>query len=62
MTTFTVWRFDTPDGAEEAAAKVKDAQAQGMVTLLDHAVVSWPPGAAHPSTHHSHDEAKRGAG
>jgi uncharacterized membrane protein len=62
MTTFTVWKFDTPEGAERASAILKGAARDGLVNVLDHAVVSWPVGASHPDTKHSHDEAKRGAG
>jgi uncharacterized membrane protein len=33
-----------------------------MIKILDHAVVSWPEGESHPTTKHSHDDNKRGAG
>ena len=62
MTTFTVWKFETPSGADRAAAVLKDAAAEGLVTILDEAVVTWPPGAERPDTHHSHDERRRGVG
>jgi uncharacterized membrane protein len=62
MTTFTVWKFATQDGAEQASSIVKDAEADRLVKVLDHAVVSWPQGASHPTTKHSHDENVRGAG
>ena len=60
MTSFTVWKFDHPDGAERAASVLSDAAAD--VKILDHAVVSWPEGASQPRTKHSHDDPKRGAG
>src|SRR5262245_48603007 len=39
MTTFTVWKFETPDGAQHAAEMLKDASSEGLVTIVDHAVV-----------------------
>jgi len=61
MTTFTVWKFDDPDGAGRAAGVLNDAAADGLVRILDHAVVSWPEGAAQPTTKHAHDDPKHGA-
>jgi uncharacterized membrane protein len=61
MTTFTVWKFETPDGAEHAAQVLKDAEADGLVKIDDHAVMTWPVGADKPETHHKHDDSKRGA-
>ena len=61
MTTFTVWKFEDPDGAEHAAKTLKAAEADGLVTVVDHVVMTWPPGADKPQTHHSHDDPKRGA-
>jgi uncharacterized membrane protein len=61
MTTFTVWKYEDPDGAAKAAEVLEDAQAEGMVTIVDHAVLSWPAGADKPELHHKHDSAKRGA-
>ena len=62
MTAFTVWKFDDPDGAAAAAVSLKLAASDGVVTILDHAVVSWPEGASHPTTSHTHDDRRRGAG
>jgi len=61
MTTFTVWKFEDPDGAAGAESSLKSAAADGLVTIVDHAVVSWPEGAEKPSLHHDHDGPKRGA-
>ena len=61
MTTFTVWKFDDPEGAAHAASVVKDAESEGMVKVVDHAVMTWPLGADKPETHHKQDGAKRGA-
>lgn len=62
MTTFTVWKFEDPDGAEHASDLLRSAAHDGLVKILDHAVVSWPVGASQPETTHGHDETKRGAG
>jgi len=62
MTTFTVWKFDSPDGAEHAEGQLKSAADDSLVKILDHAVVTWPVGASHPETKHKHDDTKRGAG
>lgn len=62
MTAFTVWKFEDPQGADHASALLKDAEADGLVKIMDHAVVSWPAGAKRPTTKHEHDETKRGTG
>jgi uncharacterized membrane protein len=62
MAMFTVWKFDDPEGAGKAAAIVKDAASEGLVTLVDHAVVEWPEGAKHPTTHGVHDDAAKAGG
>ncbi|HEY9293995.1 MAG TPA: DUF1269 domain-containing protein [Microlunatus sp.] len=61
MTAFTVWRFEDPDGARRAASVLKDAQADGLVEIVDHAVVTWPLDEEKPTTEHAHDDPKRGA-
>ena len=62
MTTFTAWKFDTPEGADHATAVLKEAARGGLVSVLDHAVVSWPVGAAKPRTSHGHEDTWHGAG
>jgi uncharacterized membrane protein len=62
MTTFTVWKFEDPDGAGRAEASLKSAAGEGLVKIVDHAVMSWPVGADKPELHHKHDSSKRGAG
>jgi uncharacterized membrane protein len=62
MTTFTVWKFDDPDGAGQAASILKNAESDGLVEVHDHAVVSWPVGASKPKAEHGHESTKRGAG
>lgn len=62
MTTFTVWKFDTPEGAQKMSRILLSAEKDGLVTVVDHAVVSWPVGADKPSVDHSHSGERRGAG
>jgi uncharacterized membrane protein len=61
MTSFTVWKFEEPDGAEHATKVLKDAASEGLVKIVDHAIVTWPEGAEEPETKHSHGGAKHGA-
>jgi uncharacterized membrane protein len=62
VTTFTVWKFNDPDGAANAETALRSAQTDGVVTIVDHAVMSWPSGADKPEVRHQHDDSKRGAG
>jgi uncharacterized membrane protein len=62
MTTFTVWKFDNPVGASQAVAILENAQADGLVKIIDHAVVSWPEGAERPETNAVHEDKRRGTG
>jgi uncharacterized membrane protein len=48
--TLTVWKFNTPQGAEEAATTVKDLAKQRIVSLHDAAIVSWAKGEKKPRT------------
>lgn len=62
MTTFTVWKFDTSDGADAAVSILEHAESEGIVKVLDHAVVSWPLGQSRPKTKHVHEATRRGTG
>jgi uncharacterized membrane protein len=62
MTAFTVWKFDTPEGAQKAASLLEGAADDGLVKILDHAVVTWPVGAKRPETKQGHEESRRGTG
>ena len=62
MTAFTVWKFDDPGGADQAAHILESAASDGLVKIHDHAVVTWPVGEPRPTTTHGHDATKRGAG
>ncbi|WP_436771369.1 DUF1269 domain-containing protein [Yinghuangia sp. YIM S09857] len=50
MTTLTVWKFTTPDGAELAEEKLLALQKQDLVTVVDAAVVAWPEDRKKPRT------------
>lgn len=60
MTTFTVWKFEDPQGADHASSLLRDAAHDGLVSIIDHAVVSWPVGAERPTIKHTHDDTRRG--
>ncbi|QWZ08291.1 DUF1269 domain-containing protein [Nocardioides panacis] len=60
MTAFTVWKFEDPQGAAHASSLLEDAAHDGLVRIMDHAVVSWPVGAEHPTVKHTHDDTRRG--
>ncbi|AEV84877.1 membrane protein [Actinoplanes sp. SE50] len=62
MTTFTVWKYDDPQGAEHAFRAIRYAADDNLVEVVDHATVSWPAGAAEPDTHHAHDSNRQGVG
>ncbi|BAL87000.1 hypothetical protein AMIS_17800 [Actinoplanes missouriensis 431] len=62
MTTFTVWKFDDPDRAEQMSRILHDAAADGLVKIVDYTVVTWPEGAEKPETHHEHASSFRHAG
>lgn len=63
MATFTVWKFDEPGGAAQAERILRTAEADGLVTVIDRAVVSWPAGRKRPATTHlESDELRHEAG
>lgn len=55
MATLTVWKFETPDGAEDAVATLESLQKQELITVHDAAVVSWPPDKKKPRTRQLQD-------
>jgi uncharacterized membrane protein len=62
MTTFTVWKFEDPSGADRAAAILKNVEHEGLIKVLDHAVVSWPVGKSRPNLNRTHDAARHDTG
>jgi len=50
VATFTVWRFDSADGAGEALSTLQRLRPDDLIRLHDAAIVSWPLGAKKPRT------------
>jgi uncharacterized membrane protein len=59
--SFTVWKFDSPTGADEALQTLEALQREQLIEVLDAAVVSWPQGAKKPKTRQLHNMAGAGA-
>jgi uncharacterized membrane protein len=54
VATFTVWKFDSATGAEEALSTLERLQKEELVTVVDAALVTWPEGAKKPKTKQLH--------
>ena len=50
MTTLTVLKFQTADGAEKALELIKSLSKQHLINLHDAAIVTWPEGKNKPKT------------
>ena len=50
MATLTVWKFDTPDGADQASGILEGLARQGLIRINDAATVSWETGDNKPRT------------
>src|SRR6266508_726999 len=50
MGTLTVWKFNTPDGAEQAIGTLESLQKQALIKVNDAATVSWPADKKKPKT------------
>ena len=61
MTSLTVWKFDTPEGAGQALTKLEGLSKQQLVTIEDAAIVYWEAGKSKPKTHQAHSMAGAGA-
>jgi uncharacterized membrane protein len=61
MSTLTVWRFDTTDGAEKAVTTLEALKRQQLITVHDAATVTWADGARKPKTRQLHNLAGAGA-
>ena len=48
--TLTVWKFNTPDGAEAASRTLQDLAKKEVITIHDAATVSWEEGTKKPKT------------
>ena len=51
QTTLTVWRFSSPDGAQEASETLERLAREQVITIHDAATVSWEEGKKKPKTH-----------
>ncbi len=61
MSALTVWKFDSPYGAEEALATLEQLQQQELIQVHDAAVVTWEVGKRKPKTRELHDTKRAGA-
>jgi uncharacterized membrane protein len=61
VATLTVWRFDSPGGAEQAIHTLESLAKQELIRVQDAATVSWPPDAKKPKTRQLHNLAGVGA-
>lgn len=50
VATLTVWRYDSTDGAQQAADILADLERAHQVVVQDAAIVSWEPGKRKPRT------------
>lgn len=61
MSTLTVWKFSTAEGASNALSKLEGLQKQQLIQVLDAAVVAWPQGRKRPKTYQAMDTVGAGA-
>ncbi len=61
MATLSVWKFDTPGGADGAETTLQGLVKQDLLKVHDAAVVSWPREAKKPKTRQLHNMAGVGA-
>ena len=61
MASLTVWKFQTPNGADAAMERLQMLQSQQLITVQDAAMVSWEVGKKKPRTRQLHDTKKGGA-
>ena len=61
MSTLTIWKFDSPTGADQAEHTVLSLQKEGLIEVEDAATVSWPSTKRRPRTRQLHHLAGLGA-
>ena len=61
MATLTIWRFNSPDGADVAARTLAGLAKSELISVHDAAVVSWPEGRKKPKLRQLHNLAGSGA-
>jgi uncharacterized membrane protein len=57
----TVFKFSTPEGAQEAIGVLEALQKQELIRIDDYATVSWPIGDKKPKTHQAYNAVGAGA-
>jgi uncharacterized membrane protein len=61
VNALTVWKFGSPDGAEQALTKLQELAKQQLISVDDAAIVSWPEGRNKPKTRNLGSLTGRGA-
>jgi uncharacterized membrane protein len=61
MATFSVWKFDSADGADRAEALLLQLQKEELVNIVDAATVSWPADKKKPKTRQLNSTTAAGA-
>jgi len=61
VATLTVWKFDTPEGAQQAEDALVALQKQELIQVQDAATVSWEEGKKKPKTRQGSNTAGIGA-
>ena len=61
MATLTVWKFSSPESADEAVDRLRSLQKEQLIEVHDAATISWAEGAKHPRTRQLHNLVGSGA-
>jgi uncharacterized membrane protein len=61
MATLTVWKFDSPTGADDAVVTLESLAKQELIKVHDAATVSWLPEKKKPKTRQINNLAGAGA-
>ena len=61
MATLTAWKFNNPNGAEDALRKLEKLHQDRLLNLHDAAEVSWEAGRKKPRTREMHSTTRAGA-
>jgi uncharacterized membrane protein len=61
VATLTVWKFQDPNGADQALTTLEQLQKEQLITVHDGAVVSWPADRKKPKTRQLHSTTAAGA-
>ncbi len=61
MATMTVWKYDDAAGAERAKDTLAELQKEGLIQIVDAAIVEWDPSRKKPKTRQLHNLTAAGA-